>query len=92
MTTERKKRIAEFRFGVIADLVGWRKLSWGERSQLLRQKSVQEWQIPFSSRHSISQATIAKWVKRYEDSGRRLSRTERLREGLTLGVRGGIVP
>jgi putative transposase len=73
MSTERKKRIAEFRFGVIADLVGWRKLSWGERSRLLRDKAAQEWQIPYSSRHSISQATIAKWVKRYEDSGRRLS-------------------
>ena len=73
MSTERKKRIAEFRFGVIADLVGWRKLSWGERSRLLREKSTQEWQIPYSSRNRISQATIAKWVKRYEESGRRLS-------------------
>ena len=73
MTPERKKRIAEFRFAVIADLAGWRKLSWGERSRILRGKSEQEWDIPYSGRTRISPATIAAWAKRYEESGRRLS-------------------
>jgi putative transposase len=73
MTTERKKRIAEFRFAVIADLVGWRKLCWGERSRILRGKSEQEWDIPYSGRTRVSAATIAAWVKRYEESGRQLS-------------------
>lgn len=73
MDEERKKRIAEFRFGVIHDLVGGRKLSWGERSRLLKEKSKQEWDIPSSGRSRISQSSILTWVRRYERSGRRLS-------------------
>ena len=41
MDEEKKKRIAEFRFGVIADLIGHRKLSWGERGRLLEEKASQ---------------------------------------------------
>jgi len=73
MDNEKKKRIAEFRFGVIADLIGHRKLSWGERGRLLEEKASQHWEIPFSSRKSISQATILDWIRRYERSGRKLS-------------------
>lgn len=73
MDEERKKRIAEFRFGVIADLVGWRKLSWGERGRLLEEKASQHWEIPFSNRTTLSEATILNWCRRYERSGRKLS-------------------
>jgi len=73
MDEEKKKRIAEFRFGVIADLIGHRKLSWGERSQLLEEKSSQSWEIPFSNRTTVSSAAIFDWIRRYERSGRRLS-------------------
>jgi len=72
-TKRRKKRIAEFRFGVIADLVGHRKLSWGERGRLLEEKASQHWEIPFSSRTRISSAAILSWCRRYERSGRKLS-------------------
>lgn len=73
MDEEKKKRIAEFRFGVIADLIGHRKLSWGERGRLLEEKSAQDWDIPFSNRTRISSATILDWIRRYERSGRKLS-------------------
>jgi len=73
MDEEKKKRIAEFRFGVIADLIGHRKLSWGERGRLLEEKASQDWEIPFSSRTSVSSAAILDWIRRYERSGRRLS-------------------
>ena len=73
MEEERKKRIAEFRFGVIADLLGHRKLDWGERSRILEEKASQCWEIPSSSRTRISAATIQTWVRRYERSGRKLS-------------------
>lgn len=73
MDEEKKKRIAEFRFGVIADLIGHRKLFWGERGQLLEEKASQDWEIPFSNRTSISSATILDWIRRYEHSGRKLS-------------------
>jgi transposase InsO family protein len=73
MDEEKKKRIAEFRFGVIADLIGHRKLSWGERGRLLEEKASQDWEIPFSSRMRIGTATILGWIRRYEHSGRKLS-------------------
>lgn len=73
MDEEKKKRIAEFRFGVIADLIGHRKLFWGERGELLEEKASKDWEIPFSSRTRISSATILDWIRRYERSGRKLS-------------------
>jgi len=73
MDEERKKRIAEFRFGVIADLLGHRKLDWGERSRILEERASQCWEIPHSSRTRISAATIQTWVRRYERSGRKLA-------------------
>ncbi|MBW2037709.1 MAG: hypothetical protein JRI41_09580 [Deltaproteobacteria bacterium] len=73
MDEEKKKRIAEFRFGVIADLIGHRKLSWGERGRLLEEKASQHKEIPYSSRMRIRTATILGWIRRYERSGRKLS-------------------
>lgn len=73
MDEEKKKRIAEFRFGVIADLIGHRKLNWGERGRLLEEKASQGWEIPFSNRTRISSATILDWIRRYIRSGRKLS-------------------
>ncbi|MFQ6069925.1 MAG: hypothetical protein ACE5LC_05295 [Candidatus Aminicenantales bacterium] len=49
MDEEKKKRIVEFRFGVMADLVGHRRLSWGERGRLLEEKASQHWEFPFST-------------------------------------------
>jgi len=72
MNEETKKRIAEFRFGVIHDLVGGRKLPRGEKERLLREKTSSDWEIPYSGRSYLSRSTILNWVKKYEESGRRL--------------------
>ena len=72
MDEEVKKEIGRFRFGVIADLVGHRKLSRGERQRILREKSQAQWDIPHSSRTRISRSTILYWLRRYEESGGRL--------------------
>lgn len=72
MEEEAKKRIAEFRFGVIHDLIGDRKLTRGEKKRLLREKAGCEWEIPGSGRSRISASTILSWVRRYERAGRRL--------------------
>jgi hypothetical protein len=45
MEEEAKKKIAVFRFGVIADLVG-RKLNRGEKERILREKTAPPWDIP----------------------------------------------
>ena len=72
MDEEGKRRIAQFRFGVIHDLTGDRKLNRGERKRLLEEKSSCVWEIPFSQRTYISASTILLWVRRYEKGGRRL--------------------
>lgn len=72
MDEETKKVIAVFRFGVIADLVGGRKLSRGEKELILREKSSFQWEIPFSTRSHISRSTILSWARAYEKEGRQL--------------------
>jgi transposase InsO family protein len=72
MNEEKKKRIAVFRFGVIADLVGARQLNRGETERLMREKCAQKWQIPGSSRTNISESAIKEWIARYKASGNKL--------------------
>jgi transposase InsO family protein len=72
MDEDAKKEIAVFRFGVINDLVGHRRLKRGEKEEIIREKISFQWDIPFSERSYISRSTIHNWVKRYEDSGRKL--------------------
>jgi len=72
MNEEAKSRVAQFRFGVIHDLIGDRKLERGERKRLLQEKSACIWEIPYSERSFISVSTLLDWVRRYEKGGRRL--------------------
>jgi transposase InsO family protein len=72
MDEEAKRRVAQFRFGVIHDLTGDRKLGRGEQKRLLAEKSACVWEIPFSGRTHISQTTILAWVRRYEKGGGRI--------------------
>lgn len=72
MDKETKKRIAVFRFGVIADFVGGRSLSWGETERLMRDKCGQKWQIPGSMRTCLSESTLKEWISRYKRSGNKL--------------------
>ena len=72
MDEETKKKVAVFRFGVIHDLVGGRRLTRGEKEALIREKSSHEWDIPSSGRSYISPSTIKRWIRLYESSGGRL--------------------
>jgi hypothetical protein len=72
MDEEGKRRMAQFRFGVIHDLIGDRKLKRGERKKLLLEKSSCIWDIPGSERSFISASTILSWVRKYEKGGRRI--------------------
>lgn len=71
MDEDAKRTIAVFRFGVISDLVGGRKLNRGEKELILKEKSSLQWEIPFSTRSSISRSAILSWVRAYE-KGKRL--------------------
>lgn len=72
MDEEMKKRIAVFRFGVIADFVGDRALPRGEIEKLMQDKCARQWAIPGSLRSSIGESTIKEWVCRYKRSGNKL--------------------
>lgn len=72
MDDNQREVVALFRFGVISDLVCTR-LDPGEIAEHIRKKSNQRWQIPYSIRTRISQSTIRRWIRLYENSGRQLS-------------------
>jgi putative transposase len=70
---DRKNIIAVFRYGVISDFVGGRKLPRGEKEKLLLEKSACMWDIPFSGRSRISRSTILHWLRRYLKAGRQIN-------------------
>jgi len=73
MEDKQREEVALFRFGVISDLVGATRLEHGEFGRLIREKSRQRWNIPYSNRTRLSEGTIRRWVNLYEASGRLLS-------------------
>ena len=72
MDKRQQEEVALFRFGVISDLVCAR-LDPGAMTELIRRKSRQRWNIPYSGRTRISVSTIRRWIRLYEESGRQLS-------------------
>ena len=73
MQQEQREEVARFRFGVISDLVGAVRLEPGEMAQLIKFKSQQRYNIPFSNRTRISKSTLHRWVRLYGNSNRQLS-------------------
>ncbi len=71
MTEDEKKQVAVFRHGVIHDLVG-RDLDYGEQEQILREKTAQKWNIPFTTRTNVSRGAILSWVRSYIEKGKKL--------------------
>jgi putative transposase len=72
MDEEKKKQIAVFRFGVIADFVTGATLSRGEKERLLKDKCARKWNMAYSNRTSIGRSTIRDWIANYQDGGNRL--------------------
>ncbi len=65
MQEEKKKRIATFRFNVIADLVGDVRIENGEMEKLIKEKAKRSWNIPFSRNSTVSTSTIRRWINAY---------------------------
>jgi putative transposase len=72
MDEELKKKVAVFRYTVIADFVGAMELPRGERRRRLMEKCAQRWVIPGSTRSRIGMSTIKEWITRYRASGNNL--------------------
>lgn len=65
----KKKKIATFRFGVIADFVTGVHLQYGEKERLLNEKSSRLYDVPFSPRSKITRSTLEKWILDYKKGG-----------------------
>lgn len=65
---EHKIEVAVFRYAVISDFVNGAQMSRIQRKNLLREKSSRKYDIPFSIKTRISQATIRRWIKLYIES------------------------
>jgi len=65
---ERRKQVALFRYGVIADLL---HLERGERGLYakLREKAAQDWEIPGTLRRKVQAETIRGWLAHYRRGG-----------------------
>jgi hypothetical protein len=71
---ERRKQVALFRYGVIADLI---HIERGQRGLYakLREKAARDWDIPGSQRRRVEAETIRGWLSDY--LGPRCARTPR---------------
>lgn len=65
MDEEKKKHIAEFRYEVINEFVLGDELYYGDQEKLLREQISRKWEIPYSSKTSISRSCIRSWIKKY---------------------------
>lgn len=72
MEDDKKMEVATFKFGIIADFVTGVHLNYGEKEKLLREKSLKEYEIPFSGRGKVAKSTIKKWILEYKRAGRRI--------------------
>jgi len=68
---ERKAReIAEFRYALIAELAN-KYLSHGQLKELINEKAKRQYDIPYSTKTTITAACIKKWLSQYRNTVKR---------------------
>jgi len=70
------EQIALFRFSVISPLLHQRNKNRGDQEARIRSLTEQYWEIPGTTRTSLSRSTILSWLKLYERSGEKLTALE----------------
>ena len=63
------KEIFDFRYSIIAELLN-PYLCSDERRKLIRQKAQREYEIPHSSKRSITEGCIRKWYRQFKEYGK----------------------
>lgn len=66
---QKNNAIAEFRYSIIAELTN-PYLHHGETIRLMKEKARRTYEIPFSSKDRISEATIKKWLLAFRKYGK----------------------
>lgn len=69
---EKNLAVATFRFGIISEFVTGVRLNHGEKERLIREKVQRSYDIPFSTRSTISRSAIKQWVLDYQRAGYRI--------------------
>jgi len=66
-----KKNLAiqEFRYGVVAELAN-PFLASGQKKEMIREKAKKTYEIPYSTRNTITEDCIRKWLTKYKKYGR----------------------
>jgi putative transposase len=65
----KRKEICEFRYSIIAELAN-PYLCRGELKTLIKEKALREYDIPYSGKTNITEATIRKWLCLYRKYGK----------------------
>ncbi len=69
MDESKREDIALFRYGIILPFLGVEELQWGMKSEMLRRLAAEHYDIPHSSKHTIDEETIRKWLAAYKEKG-----------------------
>ncbi|MHC4338011.1 MAG: DDE-type integrase/transposase/recombinase [Planctomycetota bacterium] len=69
MEKDKREEIALFRYGVILPFLNVDELQWGMKGEMLRRLANEHHDIPHSSKHTIDEETIRKWLAAYQVKG-----------------------
>lgn len=69
MQESKREEIALFRYGLIVPFLGTDELEWGVKGEMLRRIAAQDYDIPHSSKHTIDEETVRKWLAAYRKGG-----------------------
>lgn len=67
---QKHREITEFRYAIVAELAN-PYLSSAKVSNLIRQKTSQEYEIPYSGKRTLSEAVIRKWMYAFKKHGKK---------------------
>jgi len=69
MDENKREEIALFRYGLIVPFLTPEELEWGVKGELRKRLAAQNYDIPHSSKHTIDEETIRKWLANYKANG-----------------------
>jgi transposase InsO family protein len=69
MEESKREEIALFRYGILLPFLNIDELEWGMKGEILRCLAQQPYDIPHSSKRSIDEETIRKWLAAYKEKG-----------------------
>jgi hypothetical protein len=69
MDENKREEIALFRYGLILPFLTPDELEWGVKGEMRKRLAQQPYNIPHSSKHTIDEETIRKWLANYKANG-----------------------